>query len=292
MPHPQTERGENQFRRLPQELFDMIVNESPPNITKQMANASFKHECADNILWRAIFASDEWINLAENLLKESPYTKAPGPILIGKDLSSIGDPNGNNHKHHHILLAPNDWTGDLRYYRENFFNSLRTDYRYRQKGQKVIFPKTTLRTSPGGKHLSVPGITLYINPLDSSEMIELPRKELKRLFDKKSIRTQYSSSSLKKVQTINISDVCGLLGKRLSTPGDLSPICGLTFKTSIGPWQLVFNTPEVDKYEQLKPIIPNKGSVPAVIGWEGVRKYDGRWWLIGGHRHRTRSLGL
>lgn len=291
MSHPQTERRENQFRRLPQELFDAIANETPPNVTKQIANASSKHECADNILWRTIFASDEWINLAEKLLKESPYVKAPGPILIGKDLSSIGNPNHNNQKHHHILLAPNDWTGDLRYHRETFFNSLRTDYRYRQKEKKVIFPQTTLKTSPGGECLSVPGITLYIESLDSAETIKLPRKELKRLFDKKLIRTQYSTSSLKKVQTINISDVCGLLGKRLSTPADLSPICGLTFKTSIGPWQLIFITPEADKYE-LKPIGPNGGSVPAVTGWEGVRKNAGRWWLWGNHRQRTRSLGL
>jgi hypothetical protein len=113
MSHPQTEQRENHFCRMPQELFDTIASEIPPNATKQIANASLKHECAENILWRAIFASDEWINLAENLLKESPYLKVPGPILIGKDLSSIGDPNDNNHKHHHILLAPNDWTGDL-----------------------------------------------------------------------------------------------------------------------------------------------------------------------------------
>ncbi|KAI3092590.1 hypothetical protein CBS147333_10230 [Penicillium roqueforti] len=278
MSHPQTERRENPFRRLPQELFDAITNETPPNVTKQIANASSKHERADNILWRTIFASDEWINLAEKLLKESPYVKAPGPILIGKDLSSIGNPSHNKQKHHHILLAPNDWTGDLRYHQENFFNSLRTDYRYLQKEQKVIFPKTTLKTSPGGECLSVPGITLYIESLDSAEMIELPRKELKRLFDKKLIRTQYSTSSLKKVQTINISDVCGLLGKRLSTPGDLSPICGLTFKTSIGSWQLIFITPEADKYK-LKAIGPNEGSVPAVTGWEGVRKNARRWWL-------------
>jgi hypothetical protein len=113
MSHPQTEHGENHFRRMPQELFDMIASEIPPN-------ASLKHECAENILWRAIFASDEWINLAENLLKESPHLKVPGPILIGKDLSSIGDPNDNNHKHHHILLAPNDWTGDLCRCRRSF----------------------------------------------------------------------------------------------------------------------------------------------------------------------------
>jgi hypothetical protein len=168
-------------------------------------------------------------------------------------------------------------------YAEKFFNLLSTDYRYLEKEQRVIFPKTTLRTTPGGEYLSIPGITLYIKPLYTWEMIELPRKELKRLFDKKSIRTQYSSSSLKKVQTINVSDVCGLLGKRLSTPGDLSPICGLTFKTSIGPWQLKFITPEADKYE-LRAVGPHDGPISAVTGWEGVRKYDGRWWLLGRHR--------
>jgi hypothetical protein len=282
MSQPQTEHGEKLLRRLPQELFDQITSATPPNATKQFANASFKHEGAENILWRAIFASDEWINLAENLLKESYNGKIPGPMLIGKDLSGIGDPNDNN-KNHHILLAPNDWTGDLYHRPEKFFSSLRTDYRYLEKEQRVIFPKITLRTSPDGEDLSIPTITLYIKPLHAGEMIELPRKVLKRLFDKKSIRTQYSSSSLKKVQTINVSDVCGLLGKRLSTPGDLSPICGLTFKTSIGPWQLKFITPEADKYE-LRAVGPHDGPISAVTGWEGVRKYDGRWWLLGRHR--------
>jgi hypothetical protein len=65
MSHPQTEHGEYHFRRMPQELFEMIASEIPPNATKQIANAGLKHECAENILWRAIFASDEWINLAE-----------------------------------------------------------------------------------------------------------------------------------------------------------------------------------------------------------------------------------
>ncbi|KAJ5292068.1 hypothetical protein N7478_001319 [Penicillium angulare] len=265
---------------MPQELFDMIANEIPPNVTKQIANASLKHECADNILWRAIFASDEWINLAEHILKEATYMKVPGPILIGRNLSSIGNPMDSNQQHQHILLAANDWTGDLRFHQEVFFKSLRKDYKYRQKDQKVIFPKAMLRTLPDGECVSVPGITLYIQNLNGAEDIELPRKDLKRLFDKKLIQTQYSSSSLKKVQTIKASDVCGLLNKGLSTPGDLSPICSITFKTCIGPWQLSFITPESEKYE-LKAVCRKVGYVTFVTGWEGVRKFDGRWWLLG-----------
>ena len=251
----------------------MIANRTPPNITNEIAVGSLKQECAENILWRAIFASDEWITLAENLAKES-YTKIPGPILIGRDLSSIDNPTDSDQQHHHILLASNDWTGDLCRHQEVFFNSLRKDYKYRQKDQKVIFPKTML-----SEGVFVPGITLYIQNLNGAEDIELPRKNLKRLFDKKLIQAQYSSSSLKKVQTIKASDVCGLLNKGLSTPGGLSPICSITFKTCIGPWQLSFITPESEKYN-LKAICREDGYFTFVTGWEGVRKYDGRWWLL------------
>ncbi|KAJ5737268.1 uncharacterized protein N7483_002506 [Penicillium malachiteum] len=264
------QRSKSLFHRLPQEVFDMIAKRSPPNATKEAANQGAKRECADNILWRAIFATDEWLNLAERLLQESPYVKAPGPILIGKNLSSIGNPDVKDPKHHHILLAPNDWTGDLSYNLDVFFNSLREDYRYLEKGHKVILPRTTLALGPG-HDLRVPGITLYIkNLMVSTETIELPKKELKRLFDKRAIRTQYTSSSLKKIQMIESSDVCGVK-HRLSMPGDLSPICGLTFKTSIGPWQLLLRTPEADKWE-LHPMHQKEGPLSYVTGWTVIRK--------------------
>jgi hypothetical protein len=75
-------------------------------------------------IWDFIFKNDVWIRQVLEL--QNTCEKGPVPCLVGSGLKNLyyGKPRGAN-----LMLLVNDWTGDIRFLKALFFESLR-DYEY------------------------------------------------------------------------------------------------------------------------------------------------------------------
>lgn len=169
--------------KIPREVFDLIADALLPNSTKNMADALLYSEKKENILWRAIFKSDEWIDKALEV--------EASPCFIGPTLDMIGNPDYNGPRRHHVLLSINDWHGDLQYFRYLLFESLREGYRYNKAKYKVILPETTFTNIDKTRTMKIPEIVLHINDvIFSYELIELKKSVIRRLFKPSTVQHQ------------------------------------------------------------------------------------------------------
>ncbi|OJZ79496.1 hypothetical protein ASPFODRAFT_457240 [Aspergillus luchuensis CBS 106.47] len=176
--------------QIPQEIFDLIAASLSPNSTKKLADALLCSESQENILWRAIFKSDGWIDKASEL--------GACPVLVGPKLHEIGRPSYKGSRRHHILLLTNDYAGDLQYSSDLRFESLREGHCYDPAKFRIILPETTF-VNPNKREMKIPEIAIYVqDAIWPQETLNLSRRAIRRLFEKSAVRTQYSFASQKK----------------------------------------------------------------------------------------------
>lgn len=241
------------LRRIPQEIYDFISQILSSSDNKNAADAFLCVERPENRLWRTIFKSDAWV--------EEAYKLGASPALVGPKIGMIGKENYKDTQRHHILLVTNDWSGDLQYDTNLLFQSLRDGYRYNKKKYKVTLPETRF-TTPDNRKMIIPEIVLYLHDaIRGSDSIVLPKRAVKRLFEKKFIRTHYSFAREKKICLLDDKNVYGIGGK-ISEPGALIPICVMYLFDSAKKWRLIL---EVAGHPPLAPIM-NKNSND-IYGW-------------------------
>jgi hypothetical protein len=242
--------------KIPREVFDLVADALLPNSTKNMADALLYSEKKENILWRAIFKSDEWIDKALEV--------EACPCLIGPTLDMIGNPDCNGPRRHHALLSINDWHGDLQYFRHLLFESLREGYRYNKAKYKVILPETIFTNPDKTRTMKIPEIVLHINDvIFSYELIELKKSVIRRLFKPSTVQTQYSFATQKKIRLIQRPDIFGIRGT-ISKRRHLSPICGMYLLCNGKRWQTILKIPECPR---VAPVL-TAGRTGDIICWE------------------------
>ncbi|KAL4971143.1 hypothetical protein BDW66DRAFT_166344 [Aspergillus desertorum] len=81
-------------------------------------------------LWKHIFKDTSWLELA----KKHPNCS---PLLLGHGISSF---RANKPNHIYLALIAHDWSGDLMYKEQEFFNALSDGYTYDEDNFEVRFP--------------------------------------------------------------------------------------------------------------------------------------------------------
>lgn len=243
------------LKRIPREIFDFIVEGVAPNSTKNVADALLFSENQEDKLWRAIFRNDKWI--------EKAFELGASPALVGPKLGMVGIPGYKDSSRLHILLVTNDWGGDLQYSKDLLFQSLRAGYRYDKSKFKVTLPETRF-TTPDGRTTRIPEIVLYVcDAVWPGETIILPKRTIRRLFGKKSVRTQYSFACEKRIVNLQDPYIYGIGGK-ISEPGALLPICVLHLVSLGKKWQTILRAP---KCPLVIPILTD-GIRGDIVGWK------------------------
>lgn len=228
-----------------------------------MADALLFSESQENILWRAIFKNDEWIDKASEL--------GACPALIGPTLDMIEMPSYKGSRRHHILLSTNDWEGDLQYEENLLFSSLRAGYRYDEKKFKVTLPEIHF-SSPDKREMKIPEIVLYVrDAIRPGEVILLSKRAIRRLFEKSVVRTQYSFASQKEVRVLQSPYIYGI-GGSISEPNGLLPICGMHPACRGKRWRTIL---KAVKCPRVRPLLSD-GIRGDIIGWQRVLPHEFR----------------
>lgn len=245
------------FSQIPQEIFDLIAASLDPNSTKKLADALLCSESQENILWRAIFKSDGWIDKAFEL--------GACPVLVGPKLHEIGRPSYKGSRRHHILLLTNDYAGDLQYSSDLFFESLRDGYCYDPAKFRIILPETTF-VNPNKREMKIPEIALYVqDAIWPQETLNLSRRAIRRLFEKSAVRTQYSFARQRKICTVQSPDIYGM-GGSISKSEQLLPICGMHLVCNGKEWQTILKAPKCPAVSPIADDGHRGGS--CIIGWQ------------------------
>lgn len=142
------------LRSIPREIFDRILKGMLPNSIKNMDDAHLYCEKPENLLWRAIFKSDEWIG--------TPLEVKACPSLIGPTLDMIGKPDYRGPQRHYVLLSINDSDGDLRFFQDLLFQSLREGYCYDEAKFEITLLETTFTTPDKMPKMEIAETVLYI----------------------------------------------------------------------------------------------------------------------------------
>ncbi|CAK45834.1 hypothetical protein An08g11640 [Aspergillus niger] len=247
--------------QISREVFDLITALLSPNSTKMLADALLFSESQENILWRAIFKSDGWINKAFEL--------GACPVLVGPKLHEIGRPSYRGSHRHHILLSTNDDAGDLQYFQDLLFKSLREGHRYEPTEFKIILPEITF-VSPNKREMKIPEIALYVHDaILPQETLVLSGRTIRKLFEKSALRTQYSFASQKKICTVQSPAIYGV-GGSISKPEQLLPICGMHLVCRGKEWLTVLTVP---KCPSVSPVTNDSHLRRGrIIGWEKKRR--------------------
>jgi hypothetical protein len=139
-----------------------------------MADALLYSEKQENLLWRAIFKSDEGLDKVLEI-EACPY-------LIGPKLDMIGSSDYNGPRRHHVLLSINDCRGDLQYFQHLLFESLRERYHYNKAKHNIMLPETTSTNPDKMRKMKILEIVLHISDvIFSYELIELKKSVTRRL---------------------------------------------------------------------------------------------------------------
>jgi hypothetical protein len=242
--------------QIPRETSDVMAASLGPTSTKNLADSLPFRESQEDILWRAIFKTDGWINKAFEL--------GACPALVGPKLHEIGKPSYRGSNRHHILLTTNDYGGDLQYSSDLLLQSLREGYSYDSTKFTVILPETNFVTRDKRK-MKIPEIALYVkDAIWPDELHYLSKRAIRRLFEKRTVRTQYSFASQKEICTVQSPAVYGL-GGRVSNTEQLLPICGMYLFCHGKKWETFLYGP---KCPPVSPIDGYRhGERHRVIGW-------------------------
>lgn len=140
-------------------------------------------------LWSCLFKDKSWLNLAKTYWRSAP-------LLIGHDLSTFRPRKPFNQLY--ICVITDDYSGDLRYKKDEFFNSLQDGWIYNEYEMEISFPS---------------GITVNVHDIlvNSSEETLLP---LAKLFPKKGRTLEleycfYQDAFFRKLEPPNIIGLNG-----------------------------------------------------------------------------------
>jgi hypothetical protein len=200
--------SERSFRRMSQELWDLVVNEVPSLTGRHAAEAfNFKleqrHKRPSGI-WSTVLKPDEiWTPIAEG--------SGLNPFLAGYDLHKIG---GNNEEPLYIALLTGDETGNIRYSRDKLLCSLRPhDLR---NGHEIVFHESNI----------------VMNVVDAVYSTFFTTLAPERLFGYEDGKLRsaclYWKDPEYAIRPIESDHVVGIGGKARCLQ-DISNICGITF---------------------------------------------------------------
>ena len=139
-------------------------------------------------LWQCIFKNNSWLELAKT------HDRCV-PVLIGPNLSTFRPHKLSNHLY--ISLLASDYSGDLRYCRDEFFGSLQDGWVYDDEKYEVSFPS---------------GVTVNIyEVLTGSEEAVLPLEELFSDHENQ-LQTEYWFYNDTDIKILRSPDIIGLNG--------------------------------------------------------------------------------
>lgn len=253
---------------LPGELFNSIYNLVPQaarlaNIEKLKSQQSSFHRKSHSDLWIwGLFfkpvneINNHWFRVVQEQnerQKESDdfYYHGAIPILLGSDLEKIDE----GYSGLKLVLLANDWTGDLCYSRDSFFNSLQP-HKYNKHAQEVYFPQH--------------GITLNIADMFGSEdiLVKNPKYYFQEDNDQLYTYALYYNAQFKE----KIRDIDGIKGRKKWNM--VRTICSVKTKFEDGT--------------TCYRILENRGN-PLKEGYQSHKtKVDGREWYTGWSKPRQR----
>ncbi|KAF2181295.1 hypothetical protein K469DRAFT_692165 [Zopfia rhizophila CBS 207.26] len=184
------------------------------------------NQMAHDFLWKAIFKDESWLQLA-NIFHINP-------VLLGPDLQDYC--NGTKKTAYMVLLV-DDRSGDLRYDKDEIFDSLQEKHKYNKATKEVIFDC---------------GITLNVTQIVMG-CDEIEMDKLERLFEKNKLRTTYSTwvdrqNAFRIIEPPNVIWI-----KELERS---SPLFCLNLSIPGQRFQQIFKGPHVPK---VIPIIKDRG---------------------------------
>lgn len=139
-------------------------------------------------LWECIFKDNSWLELAKKYDRSVPF-------LIGHNLSAFRPRKSSNQLY--VCLITQDHSGDLRYMKKEFFESLQNGWKYNEHKHEISFPS---------------GITVNVyDIIVNSEEIVLPLKELFPN-SKSKIKLEYCFHQDAGLGVLKSPDIIGLNG--------------------------------------------------------------------------------
>jgi hypothetical protein len=144
-------------------------------------------------LWRCMFKDNHWLELALTYRKSVP-------VLLGRNLSRFRLDRSNNL---YFVLLAGDFSGDLRFCSEKFFESLQDGYKYDEKRKEVYFPSG-----------------IRVNVSEVMDGVEEPYLPIQRLFSTKNNELQleycfYQDTAIKVLVPPNIIGINGPSYRRI-----------------------------------------------------------------------------
>lgn len=234
---------------MAQEIWDQITSYLPAFSAQNAADVfQFKRtdkQNAHNSLWKYIFNSEEWLQLAVEKYKVNP-------ALLGPKLYKYYSKSKKVCYSTYMVLLVVDFSGDLRWEFAKFFQSL----------QKHKYDKSTYQITFDC------GIVLGVRQvITGCEAIEM--RDLRLLFDSRRLRTAYCFWDDKdaELRIIKRPTIVGV-GGEITRLKDIAPICCLKLKLSGSPLlQQIFVEPHAPR---LTPFWKDGGRYPSgeYCGWK------------------------
>ena len=211
------------------------------------------------LIWNLIFKDDRWIRRVLQCQK----TQENGPVLclLGSDLKKLyhyGKSKGIN-----LSLLVNDWTGDVRYYKDLFFESLR-DYEYDKENSVV--------------RLKDSGIFLHIGDAIGS-LDWIPTVDLGKLFHRRghelSTNAIYYTEDV--LHEIGHSYIGGIEGFPVKKKRAVRDICSIRLKFSDGSpvYRVLINPSKTVRVVNIR--VREENGTDWVARWRVAGPHEREW---------------
>jgi hypothetical protein len=215
-------------------------------------------------IWDYIFKNDKWI--LEVLQIKDENDREPVPCLIGSQLQKIyyGNPKGA-----FVALLVNDWTGDVNYLREKFFDSLR-DY-------EVVEKDSIVRLKGSGILLHIADAIGRHNE-EGWISIEDPSQLFRRKGSRLSTQAIYYNETV--LHEIDQTKIGGIEGRSMKKKKAVRDICSIKLKFREGlPVYRVFISPH--KMVRVVNIQSrDENGRYWVTHWRIIAQHEPEWWPI------------
>jgi len=245
------------FLRLPSERVDMIASNLAPIHRASLLRALGWHRTNQYILrknknfayiWDYIFKTDVWIRRFLEI--QNTYEKGPTLALVGRDL------NKGKFKTTKLTLLVNDWTGDVRYEKDLFFESLR-DYEYDEESSVIRLKRSAI------------GSLEWIPMGDPSKLFCLRGGKLS------TYAIYYTEDILYNIGPSQIGGVEGLSIKKKKAVRDICSI-KLKFGDDSPVYRVFLNPTKAVKVVNVQ--VRDENGRDWVACWRVARPYEREWW--------------
>lgn len=241
---------------LPREIFDHIATFLGHFQKGNMTDAfGFLDENESNLLWRAIFKDEIWLNKAISYGAE--------PVLIGSHLNDVATAKREHQVY--LVLHANDFSGDTCHAGLPFLLKSLRKHRYNERRHEVTLRKISWLDAANHK-LTIPKIILNVRDIvKGAEELELQGKKIRKLFDKRNFTSKYSFYTSPDIKTLQSREIYGI-GGAVSELGGLTPICVFNLQTPRKKWQIIFHEPGCPS---VTPMFEGLRGVPhTIVGWQ------------------------